>query len=357
MESSQEDPVDASSVPTGRAETVETMESSQGGEVHASSVPAGRAETVETIDSSQGGAVDASSVPAGRAETVKTMDWCQGGAMDASSVPAGRAKTVETMDWSQGGGVGASSVPVARAESESGASATSSTGQGNGEDPPAALSGRAARELCSWRRLPPTVRGRTWGKSQHVEGESAQRQFWVQREVDDALSAAVQRWTEFGSILESISWTTEGAMAMMAGGPAVEENKWGLSVCMPSGFPEDVEPPPQSVADVKCSQYKAAWHEAMKIELDGHTPTGTYEAATPPRGRTPVGAKWVFSYKTDKDVLIVKTKDRLVAKGFGQVQDVDYFQTFAPSPSSASVEILAAVASEHGLKLFHLDVA
>ena len=34
---------------------------------------------------------------------------------------------------------------------------------------------------------------------------------------------------------------------MMAGGPAVEENKGELSVCMPSGFPEDVEPPPQSV--------------------------------------------------------------------------------------------------------------
>ena len=36
-------------------------------------------------------------------------------------------------------------------------------------------------------------------------------------------------------------------MAMMAGGPAVEEENRGLIVCMPSGFPEDAEPPPQSV--------------------------------------------------------------------------------------------------------------
>ena len=55
-------------------------------------------------------------------------------------------------------------------------------------------------------------------------------------------------------------------------------------------------------------RYKAAWHEAMKVELDGHKTTGTYDAATPPRGRKPVGAKWVFSYKTNKDGLIVKTK-------------------------------------------------
>ena len=46
-----------------------------------------------------------------------------------------------------------------------------------------------------------------------------------------------------------------------------------------------------------------------------------------------------------------------MAKGFRQVQDVDYFQTFAPTLSSASVKFLAADANEHGLKIFHLDVA
>ena len=90
-------------------------------------------------------------------------------------------------------------------------------------------------------------------------------------------------------------------MAMMAGGPAGEENNGESNVCMPSDFPEDVEPPPQSVADVKSSQYKAAWRKAMKTELDGHKMTGIYKAATLPRGRKPVGAKWVFSHKTDKE--------------------------------------------------------
>ena len=53
----------------------------------------------------------------------------------------------------------------------------------------------------------------------------------------------------------------------------------------------------------------------MKIELDGHKTTGAYEAAPPPRGWKPVGAKWVFSFKTNEDGLIVKTTARLVAKG------------------------------------------
>ena len=149
-------------------------------------------------------------------------------------------------------------------------------------------------------------------------------------------------------------------MAMMAGGPAVEDNKGKLRVCMLSVFPEDVEPPPQSVADVERSKYKAAWREAMNNELDGGKTTGTYEAAAPPqrrKGRKPVGAKWVFSYTTDKDVMTAKTKARLMAKGFSQVQNADYAQTFAPTPLSASIKIPAQVANEQGLNIFLLDVA
>ena len=48
--------------------------------------------------------------------------------------------------------------------------------------------------------------------------------------------------------------------------------------------------------------------------------------------------------------LIVKTKA-------SQVQDVDYIQTFALSPASASVKFLTDVANEYGPKIFHFDVA
>ena len=167
--------------------------------------------------------------------TAETMDSSQGGAADASSVPAGRAETVETMNSSQGGAVNASSVPAGRVESGSDASAASGTDQGNGEGPPAVLSGREAHELSRWGRLPPTGMGRTRGQSQRLQDESAQRQ----RVIENAMSAAVEKWTEYGSILANTSWTTEDAMAMMAGGPAAEENTGESNVCMPSGFPEE----------------------------------------------------------------------------------------------------------------------
>ena len=56
-------------------------------------------------------------------------------------------------------------------------------------------------------------------------------------EVSDALLAAAYEWrTKAVGIVKRTFWTTEGAAALMAGGPAVE-NRGELIVCMPSGFP------------------------------------------------------------------------------------------------------------------------
>ena len=72
----------------------------------------------------------------------------------------------------------------------------------------------------------------------------------------------------------------------------------------------------------------------MKSKLDGHKTTGTYVRATVTRAE-PVGTKWVFSYKAGKHGMAGKTKEKNVAKGCSQVQDVD-FQTFASPIVSVS---------------------
>ena len=76
-----------------------------------------------------------------------------------------------------------------------------------------------------------------------------------------------------------------------------------------------------------------------------------------PKGRKIVGSKWVHKYKGDELGFCVKTKLRLVAKGFPQVQDVDYHETTSPTPASAPVKMLAVVPNELGLPVFHLDVS
>ena len=52
---------------------------------------------------------------------------------------------------------------------------------------------------------------------------------------------------------------------------------------------------------------------------------------------------------------MVKAKARLVAKGFSQQEGVDYFDTFAPTPSTSSIRFVVAVAIENDLNLNHFD--
>lgn len=51
----------------------------------------------------------------------------------------------------------------------------------------------------------------------------------------------------------------------------------------------------------------------------------------------------------------MRAKARLVARGFGQRAGVDYFETYSPCPSVASIRLLAAIACELELDLCHFD--
>ena len=54
---------------------------------------------------------------------------------------------------------------------------------------------------------------------------------------------------------------------------------------------------------------------------------------------------------------MVKTKARLVAKSSSQVQDVDYFLTFALAPSSAPTKLLLAVDDRKNIFLLKVSQA
>ena len=47
----------------------------------------------------------------------------------------------------------------------------------------------------------------------------------------------------------------------------------------------------------------------------------------------------------------------MVAKGFTQVQDVDFHETTSPTPASAPVKMIATIANDKGLSVFYLGVS
>lgn len=105
----------------------------------------------------------------------------------------------------------------------------------------------------------------------------------------------------------------------------------------PLGLLRDLEPESQTCAEVCTSKYRQVWEEAMTQELTGLKATGTFTPSSKPEDRKLVGAKRVFRLKTNEKGMVVKANVRLVAKGFCQKANIDYLETYAPTPTTASI--------------------
>ena len=93
---------------------------------------------------------------------------------------------------------------------------------------------------------------------------------------------------------------------------------------MPSGPVSEAEISPVSVAGVNKSRYKGAWLWAMNEEMKGLKVSGNLkEFKGLPEGEKAIGSRWVLSYESDKNGNIIKTKGRLVVKGFMQREGVN----------------------------------
>ena len=66
-------------------------------------------------------------------------------------------------------------------------------------------------------------------------------------------------------------------------------------------------------------------------------------------------AKWHLKWKGDEHGMIDRAKAILVAKSYRQVKRVDYFDKFAPTASTTSNRMVAAMACKLDWDLRHLD--
>jgi hypothetical protein len=69
-----------------------------------------------------------------------------------------------------------------------------------------------------------------------------------------------------------------------------------------------------------------------------------------------VGTKWVFHNKQDEHGVVTRNKARLLAKGYSQVKDLDFDETFAPVSRLESILILVAYATHHDFMLYQMGL-
>jgi len=98
------------------------------------------------------------------------------------------------------------------------------------------------------------------------------------------------------------------------------------------------------------------WLEAMKSEMDSMSENQVWDLIDLPDGVKPIGCKWVFKIKTDKDGNVSVYKARLVAKGFRQVHGIDYDETFSPVVMIRSIRIILAIAAYYDYEIWQMDV-
>jgi hypothetical protein len=93
---------------------------------------------------------------------------------------------------------------------------------------------------------------------------------------------------------------------------------------------------------------------AMQEELNNFKRNEVWSLVERPKQNV-VRTKWVFRNKQDEHGVVTRNKAQLVAKGYSQVEGLNFDETFAPVARFESIHMLLAYATHHGFKLYQMD--
>jgi hypothetical protein len=97
------------------------------------------------------------------------------------------------------------------------------------------------------------------------------------------------------------------------------------------------------------------WVLTMQEELNNFTRTEVWHLVSR-SNQNVVGTKLVFRNKQDEHGVVTRNKARLMAKGYSQVEGLDFDETYASVARLESIHILLAYATYYGFKLYQMDV-
>jgi hypothetical protein len=94
----------------------------------------------------------------------------------------------------------------------------------------------------------------------------------------------------------------------------------------------------------------------MDLEYNALMNNNTWKLVPYQQGKNIIDCKWVYKIKRNADGSIDRYKGHLVAKGFKQMYDIDYEDTFSTVVKAATIRLILSIAISNGCNLRQLDI-
>jgi hypothetical protein len=98
------------------------------------------------------------------------------------------------------------------------------------------------------------------------------------------------------------------------------------------------------------------WVKAMNDELDQIEKNNMWEMVHRPKGKNIIGSKCIFKNKLNEQGQFVRNKERMVYKGYAQIEGLDFDETFAPVARLEVIRIFLAYACHKKFKFYQMDI-
>ncbi|GJT46537.1 gag-pol polyprotein [Tanacetum coccineum] len=147
-------------------------------------------------------------------------------------------------------------------------------------------------------------------------------------------------------------WTKNHPLEQVIGDPSKpvmtrKRLQTDAEVCMYALTVSTIEP-----KNIKEAMLDHSWIESMQDELNQFKRLDVWELVECPVGRNIIKVKWIWKNKTDAENTVIRNKSRLVAKGYGQEEGIDFEESFAPVARLEAVRIFVAYAAHKNFPIF-----
>ncbi|GJS49017.1 retrovirus-related pol polyprotein from transposon TNT 1-94 [Tanacetum coccineum] len=108
--------------------------------------------------------------------------------------------------------------------------------------------------------------------------------------------------------------------------------------------------------NIKEAMLDHSWIESMQDELNQFNRLDVWELVEFPICINIIAIKWIWKNNTNAENMVIRNKSRLVAKGYGQEEEIDFEESFAPVARLEAVRIFVAYAAHKNFPIYQMDV-